>query len=117
MLYQRGTKQSYDQWAKLVEDKSYTFENLLPYFKKSVTFTPPDAAKRFPNATALYDASAFGSGGPLHVSYPNYASPWSRSVFRHLIFRHSNAPFTVGYSLPWAPSDFRPSKTSTAVAY
>jgi hypothetical protein len=74
----RGTKQSYDQWATAVGDNSYTFANLLPYFKKSAQFTPPDASKRFPNATAQFNAAAFDpSGGPLQVSYPNYAQPWS----------------------------------------
>jgi choline dehydrogenase len=78
MIYQRGSKQSYDQWASLVGDNSYTFRNLLPYFEKSAQFTPPDATKRFPNATAEYNANAFSAtGGPLQVSYPNYAQPWS----------------------------------------
>jgi hypothetical protein len=65
-------------WADLVDDNSYTFENLLPYFEKSVQFTPPDASKRFPNATTEYNPAAFSpSGGPLQVSYPNYAQAWS----------------------------------------
>jgi choline dehydrogenase len=78
MCTYRGTKQSYDRWANLTGDTSYQFANLLPYFKKSVTFTPPNTTTRFPNATAQYDPSAYSSpGGPLQVSYANYASPFS----------------------------------------
>ncbi|QSZ37525.1 hypothetical protein DSL72_008623 [Monilinia vaccinii-corymbosi] len=77
MIYQRGTKQSYQRWADAVGDQSYTFDGLLPYFQKSVHFTPPGTC-RDPNASAQYSASAFSSsGGPLEVSYANYAAPFS----------------------------------------
>jgi len=79
MIYQRGTKQSYKKWAEAVGDNSYTWDSFLPYFKKSVSFTPPNTVKRFANATASYDVSAFSksNGGPLQVSYANYAQPFS----------------------------------------
>lgn len=77
MIYQRGSKQSYQKWADHVGDDSYNWENLQPYFEKSVTFTPP-ASSRFENASAEFNAAAFSSsGGPLQVSYPNYAQPFS----------------------------------------
>lgn len=77
MIYQRGSAGSYQAWADAVGDDSYTFDNLLPYFKKSVQFTPPSDS-RAPNASAEYNAAAFDpSGGPLDVSYANYAGPFS----------------------------------------
>jgi choline dehydrogenase len=77
MIYQRGTTQSYQNWADAVGDQSYTFNNLLPYFKKSVHFTPPSSA-RAANASAAYNPAAFDpAGGPLQVSYANYAGPFS----------------------------------------
>ncbi|TDZ14567.1 Dehydrogenase patE [Colletotrichum orbiculare MAFF 240422] len=77
MIYQRGTKQSYQKWADAVGDDSYTWDALEPYFKKSVKFTPPGPS-RFPNASAEYNPDAFSpSGGPLEVSYANYAQPFS----------------------------------------
>jgi choline dehydrogenase len=77
MIYQRGTRESYAQWADAVGDSSYSFDNLLPFFKKSVKFTPP-SSKRAANASAEYSASAFdAAGGPLDVSYANYAAPFS----------------------------------------
>ncbi|KAI7773760.1 hypothetical protein LA080_009898 [Diaporthe eres] len=78
MIYQRPDTGSMQLWADAVGDQNYTFENMLPYYKKSVQFTPPDANMRDPNATTQYDASAFDSaGGPLRVSYANYAQPFS----------------------------------------
>lgn len=77
LLYQRADKGSLQQWADAVDDQSYTFDNLLPYYQKSVNFTPP-ASSRFANATTKFNATAFSStGGPLQVSYPAYAEPYA----------------------------------------
>ncbi|EMR85826.1 hypothetical protein ACHAPC_007602 [Botrytis cinerea] len=77
MIYQRGTTQSYQKWADAVDDQSYTFDGLFPYFQKSVRFTPPGSS-RASNASAEFSASAYSSsGGPLEVSYANYAQPFS----------------------------------------
>ena len=68
-------------------DQSFTFSNLLPYFKKSIHFTPPDTAKRSAgtaaDTTVSYDPSAFSqSGGPLQLSYVNYFQPFSQYIER-----------------------------------
>lgn len=76
MSYLRSTKGAYRHWADLVGDSSYTFENLLPFFKKSVRLTPPNLVKRNAvNATPEYDPSAFGNGSPLDVSWNNWVDP------------------------------------------
>lgn len=67
-----------EQWATAVNDSSYTFDQTLPFYKNSVKFTPPNTQIRAKNATAGYDPSAYEStGGPLKVSYANYAMPFS----------------------------------------
>ena len=74
MIYQRGTEGSFQQWADQVGDDSFNFANVLPYYQRSCAFTPPNTAKREPNASVEYNADAFTPGaGPLHVSYANYA--------------------------------------------
>lgn len=74
MIYQRGTNESYQRWADLVGDESYTFDRLLPYFERSICFTQPNDALRFANSSPPYDASVMGDcQGPLSVSYSNYA--------------------------------------------
>lgn len=87
MGYLRGTNGSYGHWADAVGDQSYTFDNLLPFFKKSAQLTPPDFAKRnTPNATFQYDATVFdASGGPLQVSWSNWVDPtttWLAQAFQ-----------------------------------
>ena len=76
-----GTEGSYREWADIVEDQSFTFEQLLPFFKKSPSFTPPNYSKRG-GGEITYDADAFDlSSGPLQVSYPNqYYDPFSDRI-------------------------------------
>ena len=85
MAYQRGTRESYQRWADEVGDQSYTFDKLLPYFEKSLNFTPPNNAKRGLNATPGYDASTLGAGGqPLDITFPNYALSFSTWIEKAL---------------------------------
>ena len=73
MAYTRGTVDSYQKWADDVGDQSYTYDNIQQYFKKSLNFTPPDIVKRGANATPEYDLSTLAQGGPLDITYSNYA--------------------------------------------
>lgn len=76
MWYHRSTKGAYQMWADAVGDQSYTFDNLLPYFQKSVQLTQLTNSTRPANSTAKVDTSMFSpTGGPLQVSWPEYASP------------------------------------------
>lgn len=89
MLYQRGTKGSYAAWADAVGDQSYTFDNLLPFFDKSVNYTAPNAVLRAANASVpAPNASVYAqTGGPLHASFPNYATPfasWGQLALREI---------------------------------
>ncbi|OCL10908.1 GMC oxidoreductase [Glonium stellatum] len=81
MAYTRGSKKSYDLWADTVDDNSYKWDAFLPFFQKSLTFTPPDNSRRAANVTPDYDLKAIGpGGGPLSVTFPNYGQPWSSWV-------------------------------------
>ncbi|KAK7183471.1 hypothetical protein DPSP01_010576 [Paraphaeosphaeria sporulosa] len=78
MIHHRGSKGSYEQWADAVGDESYKLDEFMPYFEKSVTFTPPDNQKRRSNASTQYDSSAFSNeGGPVQVGYTNFVSIWA----------------------------------------
>ena len=60
----------------MVGDESWTFENLLPYFKRSCTFNPPDQKRqKLGNETIPFDPKAFSeeSSGPLQISFPNWS--------------------------------------------
>ncbi|RMY08615.1 hypothetical protein D0868_04694, partial [Hortaea werneckii] len=51
MAYHRATNGSYDKWAHDVGDSSYTFEQLLPYYERSVNVAFPSNDTRLENAT------------------------------------------------------------------
>lgn len=70
-------------WAELVDDQSYTFDKVLPYYKRTVRFTPPNQKTRFANSSPEYAQDAFSrDGGPLQVAYPNYAMSFSSWMSR-----------------------------------
>ena len=92
LVYQRGTKESYQLWADAVDDASYTWEEFLPYFQMSAHYTPPDMSKRPANASVPSpSAQAFeANGGPLEVGYLNYPVPfgsWAQKGFQELQFQ------------------------------
>lgn len=62
MLYVRGNKEDFDYWSRTGND-GWSFEEVLPYFKKSQHQMDPYLAKdkRFHNV-----------GGPQPVSFPRY---------------------------------------------
>lgn len=101
MAYHRGTNGTYQRWAELVNDRTYTFPNLLPYFQKSCKLTPPnDAKQRTPNATVKYDVAAFSTlGGPLQVSWCNWVDPaltWFQKAFEAIGLPISDLNFNSG---------------------
>ncbi|KAK1962470.1 alcohol oxidase [Colletotrichum sublineola] len=79
MIHHRPNKGALDAWAEAVNDESYSFDQFLPYFQKSFTFTPPNVKTRLNNATTTYVESDFhpSSNSPIHVTYPNWTPVWS----------------------------------------
>ncbi|KAL4975548.1 hypothetical protein BDW66DRAFT_167053 [Aspergillus desertorum] len=77
------SREALNEWAEAVNDPSYAFNNVLPYYQRSVAFTPPDLVRRLANATTPYNISAFDpAGGPLEVSFANFVQPFSTWVAR-----------------------------------
>ena len=83
-FYQRPTFDSLQKWADEVGDESWTWDNLLPFYKKAVHFRPPDETA-YINSSNPYDLSAFEPpGGPLQVYFSNQVDPietWCRRAF------------------------------------
>jgi choline dehydrogenase-like flavoprotein len=86
----RSSAGAFEKWAHEVGDQSYTFNNLLPFFKRSVHFNPPDPSSTPRNVTLPYNASSFSNdGGPLEVSFPshfNAISSWLGNAFTEMGF-------------------------------
>lgn len=76
MVHHRGSTGSYKKWADTVGDQSYTLDNLTPYFKRAVTFTPPQD-RSLDNITTNYDESDFSNdGGPVQIGYGQWVTVW-----------------------------------------
>ncbi|WAQ84880.1 hypothetical protein PtA15_5A453 [Puccinia triticina] len=79
MVYQRASKGSLDKWAELTGDPEWSFEKRFVDYQKSVSFTAPKYDLRQESPRAQYDQLAFTqSHGPVQVSYPNMAQPFSK---------------------------------------
>ena len=70
----------------MVNDSSYTFDEFMPYFKRSMHYTSPQIGKRPANASVPEpDPNTYSpDGGPLEVGYINYPLPfgsWAKLAF------------------------------------
>ncbi|KAF2205972.1 alcohol oxidase [Delitschia confertaspora ATCC 74209] len=67
MIFHRTNKGAYEQWAEMVGDSTFKWDNFIPYLKKSVGFTPPK------DKSIPYDPSVYSPrGGPLRASFSNF---------------------------------------------
>ncbi|OTA92467.1 putative GMC oxidoreductase [Hypoxylon sp. CO27-5] len=67
MTWNRGNKEDYDAWEKL-GNEGWGWESLLPFFRRSETFHPPNPASQSINRE-YFDSEAIGTNGPVHASY------------------------------------------------
>lgn len=120
MSYVRANRGAYDAWADAVGDEGYRFDEMLPFFRKSVHLTPPDAARRGndTNATVVYDPAGFSDeGGPLQVSWNNYVDP-ALTWLAKIIGEGAGLPISeVGFETgelagrgAWVPSTIEPER-------
>lgn len=73
-------------WADAVGDQSYNFDNLLPWFEKSLKFTPPDQSLRFANGSPEYDPTVMGLGkGMLSVTFSHYVQAFGTWAIKGLL--------------------------------
>ncbi|KAH8101991.1 FAD/NAD(P)-binding domain-containing protein [Phellopilus nigrolimitatus] len=59
-----------DVWGTLNNNSSWTWDGLLPYFRKSELSTPPDPSQ-IANGVR-FDSSVHGFDGRVHVGFPNF---------------------------------------------
>ena len=60
----RACSNDYDLWASVVEDEEWSFNSMLPYFRKTETFYDGSANK-----------NVHGFDGPIQVTSPNVCEP------------------------------------------
>ncbi|KAJ8508036.1 hypothetical protein ONZ45_g9651 [Pleurotus djamor] len=77
MLFPRAGKSQYDAWAQINNDPSWSWDALLPFFKRSETVVPP-TAEQIQEGDITFDAAVHGTEGRVHVGYPNFFFPQSK---------------------------------------
>lgn len=88
MAFDRASAADYDAWEQL-GNSGWNWNSLLYYFKKSTTFTPPPASNCQDFGTT-YDASYYGSNGPVQASFPNFEYPDTKTIWAS--FEAENVP-------------------------
>jgi choline dehydrogenase len=86
MVWNRGGQADFDAWEEL-GNPGWNWQDLLPYFRKSETFTPQVyAGQNGSDAGQIdsYDPLLHGFDGPPQVSYPQYLWPQSWAWFEAL---------------------------------
>jgi choline dehydrogenase-like flavoprotein len=79
MAFDRASAADYDAW-ELLGNPGWNWNSLLSYFKKSTTFTPPSEANR-QKFGITYDASYYGTNGPVQASFPNFEYDDTKNIW------------------------------------
>ena len=64
MIYIRGAREDYDEWAALTGDESWSYDAVLPYFRRS-------------EDNVRGESEYHGVGGPLRVEEQRSPHPWT----------------------------------------
>jgi choline dehydrogenase-like flavoprotein len=67
-FYTRGPSADYDEWAKQVDDSSFSWENALPRFKKLEGFGPVGQTTHLKYVNP--SPAVHGMDGPVKISFP-----------------------------------------------
>ena len=104
MNYGQSSKGAHQKWADVVDDQSYTYENMLQYYHRAMKFTEPKAGARSANATASLAAADAVTNGTLPVTFGAYVQSWSTWVALGLeaIGIPQVSAFVDGNNLGWA---------------
>ncbi|RFU33699.1 hypothetical protein B7463_g2617, partial [Scytalidium lignicola] len=108
MLHDRGSADDYDNWEKL-GNPGWSFTDLLPYFKKSTTFTPPRADLAADYNITWDIPKAWGTDGPIQVTFPDWQWPTIKVQWQAWteVGVSINAEGAAGdsYNAYWVPSN------------
>ncbi|KAH6633622.1 hypothetical protein C7974DRAFT_175501 [Boeremia exigua] len=110
MAFDRASAADYDAWERL-GNTGWNWNGLLPYFKKSTTFTPP-LLSILQGFGITFDASYYGINGPIQASFPNFeysdvATIWAayKAQGVPLPKEHASGNAVGAY---WVPTALRP---------
>jgi choline dehydrogenase-like flavoprotein len=72
MMTVRGTAEDYDRWGSFFSNSSHwSWQGMLPYFKRALNFVPPDAAVT-KSANITYDTAFWGNTSGVIAGWPSF---------------------------------------------
>ncbi|KAK3291154.1 uncharacterized protein B0H64DRAFT_43339 [Chaetomium fimeti] len=75
MMTVRGSAADYTRWGGFFSDTSHwSWDGLLPYFKRALNFAPPDAAVT-KSANITYDTRFWGNTSGVFAGWPSFQYP------------------------------------------
>lgn len=75
MMTVRGTAADYDRWGAFFGERSHwSWDGVLPYFKRALNFAPPDAAV-VKSANITYDTNFWGNTSGVYAGWPSFQFP------------------------------------------
>lgn len=110
MAFDRASAADYDAWEQL-GNIGWNWNSLLTYFKKSTTFTPPNQAHA-QEFGITYDASYYGTNGPVQASFPNFEYDDTKNIWA--AFKAENVPLPTEHAAGlavgafWTPTALQP---------
>ncbi|KZS95161.1 aryl-alcohol oxidase-like protein [Sistotremastrum niveocremeum HHB9708] len=121
MMYTRGSSDYWDNIAQYSGDEGWSWNSMLPYFKKLETFTPPADHH---NTAGEFNPSVHGSNGPLSVSLPGFPTELNSRVFNTTKIASQSFPFNLDVNsgnqlgVGWLQASINDTvRASSAVAY
>nr|POE72354.1 pyranose dehydrogenase 1 [Quercus suber] len=96
MLWNRGGQLDYQDWVTL-GNAGWSWSDMLPYFKKSETYTPVPSAELADQYSIQEETGVHGFAGPVNISFPRYF--WNSSA---LLFSALNE---LGVPTAYDPND------------
>lgn len=121
LVYTRGSSEDFDRYAKVTGDQGWSWNRILPYFKKSEKWTAPADNH---NITGQFNPSMHGFKGDVAVSLPGFPTPIDQRViqatseagpdFKFNLDINSGKPLGLG----WAQTTINGAvRSSSATAY
>ncbi|KAI5917646.1 hypothetical protein F4810DRAFT_641317 [Camillea tinctor] len=75
MMTVRGTSDDYDRWGSFFgNDSHWSWEGLLPYFKRALNFVPPQSAVA-ESVNMTWDTSFWGNSSTVYTGWPSFQWP------------------------------------------
>lgn len=112
MFLNRGSREDYNSWEEL-GNPGWGWDGMLPYFRKSVTFTPPGAWLQQRYEVTYDEEAAYGGNGSIHLSNPAWAWPGQKAQiegYKELGIKQSKEGASRdAYGVFWVPRAQDPS--------